>query len=206
MKRFFNILVGLLLILGMSSCGRVATPKPFGYFYIAVPDTAYLSLSEYQAPDGSRPCADFPYDFQLSRNAQVVLRTGEDEDYWINVHYPTLNADIHCSYKPVHGNLRSLTDDAMGFVYKHVSQASAIPNVSIPIPMHGSMAYSLTSKATPLRPPSSLSPTPRAISSAPRSTVTAAPTPIRWHLYTTIYNRMSSVWWKQCNGDNRRKI
>jgi gliding motility-associated lipoprotein GldD len=127
MKRFFNILVGLLLILGMSSCGRVATPKPFGYFYIAVPDTAYLSLSEYQAPDGSRPCADFPYDFQLSRNARVVLRTGEDEDYWINVHYPTLNADIHCSYKPVHGNLRSLTDDAMGFVYKHVSQASAIP-------------------------------------------------------------------------------
>ncbi|MBR6116433.1 MAG: gliding motility lipoprotein GldD [Paludibacteraceae bacterium] len=127
MKRFFNILVGLLLILGMSSCGRVATPKPFGYFYIAVPDTAYLSLSEYQAPDGSRPCANFPYDFQLSRNAQVVLRTGEDEDYWINVHYPTLNADIHCSYKPVHDNLRSLTDDAMGFVYKHVSQASAIP-------------------------------------------------------------------------------
>ena len=116
-----------MLMVMMTSCGGGSVPKPFGYFYIAVPDTAYLPLSEYKAKDGSQPCKDFPYDFSLSENAEVVLRTGEGEDYWINVHYPTLNADIHCSYKPVQGNLRELTDDAMGFVYKHVSQASAIP-------------------------------------------------------------------------------
>ncbi|MBQ2540589.1 MAG: gliding motility lipoprotein GldD [Paludibacteraceae bacterium] len=127
MRHVAYTIVGFLLLAAFASCGRSSVPKPFGYFYIAVPDTAYLPLSEYRAKDGSCPCADFPYDFSLSRNAEVVLRTGEDEDYWINVHYPTLNADIHCSYKSVRGNLRELTDDAMGFVYKHVSQASAIP-------------------------------------------------------------------------------
>ena len=125
-NRIHIVFLGALLV-ALSACSGGSVPKPFGYFYIAVPDTAYLPLSAYVAKDGSRPCADFPYDFAVSRNAEVVLRTGEGEDYWINVHYPTLNADIHCSYKPVRGNLRELTDDAMGFVYKHVSQASAIP-------------------------------------------------------------------------------
>ena len=125
MKKRYWILIICAIVL--TACGRSGVPKPFGYFYIAIPDTAYLPLSEYTMPDGSRPCAGFPYDFALSRNAQVVLRKDSGEHYWINIHYPTLNADIHCSYKPVTGNLRQLTDDAMGFVYKHVSQASAIP-------------------------------------------------------------------------------
>ncbi|MBR6017002.1 MAG: gliding motility lipoprotein GldD [Paludibacteraceae bacterium] len=125
-NRIHIVFLGALLV-ALSACSGGSVPKPFGYFYIAVPDTAYLPLSSYVAKDGSQPCADFPYDFAVSRNAEVVLRTGEGEDYWINVHYPTLNADIHCSYKPVRGNLRELTDDAMSFVYKHVSQASAIP-------------------------------------------------------------------------------
>ncbi|MBR1716036.1 MAG: gliding motility lipoprotein GldD [Paludibacteraceae bacterium] len=121
-----NILISCAAVL-LCACGSGSVPKPFGYFNIAVPDTAYLPLSAYETADGNRPCAGFPYDFDLSKNAQVVLRTDSGEQYWMNIHYPSLNADIHCSYKPVEGNLRQLTDDAMGFVYKHVSQASAIP-------------------------------------------------------------------------------
>lgn len=124
MKRIVFILALALLLTG---CGKGTVPKPFGFFYIAIPDTAYIPLSEYQTPSGEKPCAAFPYDFEVSKNAQVVLRNDSGERYWMNIHYPTLNADIHCSYKPVQGNLRQLTDDAMGFVYKHVSQASAIP-------------------------------------------------------------------------------
>ena len=126
--RYLIRYIYLVLVAVLScACGSHSVPKPFGFFYIAIPDTAYQPLSSYYTADGNRPCADFPYDFALSKNAQVILRTDSGEHYWMNIHYPTLNADIHCSYKPVQGNLRQLTDDAMGFVYKHASQASAIP-------------------------------------------------------------------------------
>lgn len=122
---YFLLLLGLTA--GLVSCGSSTQPKPYGYFYIATPDTAYAPLSAYTLPDGSHPYADYPYDFALSRNAVVVDRSQSGDPFWINIHYPTLNTDIHCSYKPVHGNLRQLTDDATEFVYKHAQIATAIP-------------------------------------------------------------------------------
>ena len=65
--------------------------------------------------------------FDLSENAIVKPRTDVDEYYWINLYYPSLDATIHCSYKPVRNNLRELTNDALEFVYRNASFASAIP-------------------------------------------------------------------------------
>lgn len=84
---------------------------------IAIPDTVFSTWHE----------PGYPYSFSLSDNAVVREHTADDERYWIDIHYPTLNADIHCSYKPVRGNLRELSDDAIEFVYKHSQIASAIP-------------------------------------------------------------------------------
>ncbi len=84
---------------------------------IAIPDTVFSTWHE----------SGYPYSFSLSDNAVVRKHTADDERYWIDIHYPTLNADIHCSYKPVRGNLRELSDDAIEFVYKHSQIASAIP-------------------------------------------------------------------------------
>ena len=108
-------LLGLMTILG--ACGRVAAPKPYAYYRIATPDTAYESFAS-QYPN-------YPYDFALSSNAVVKLRT--EEPYWINIWYPTLDATIHCSYKPVERNLRELTNDALEFVYRNASYATSIP-------------------------------------------------------------------------------
>ena len=109
---FLVCLTGLLCV----SCRRHTVPRPYGYYRIAIPDTAYQPLSK-----------PYPYTFALSANAEVREHTNPKERYWIEVHYPSLNADIHCSYKPVQGNLRALTDDAIEFVYKHAQIASAIP-------------------------------------------------------------------------------
>ena len=54
-------------------------------------------------------------------------RQKEGERYWINLYYPALDATIHCSYKPLNGNLRELTNDALEFVYKNASHATSIP-------------------------------------------------------------------------------
>ena len=116
MKQGLHILL-LLLIVGVSSCRQPAVPKPYGYFRIAIPDTSY---SDY-IPQS------YPYAFRLSNNAVVQSLNKEGESYWIDIHYPTLNTTIHCSYKPIHDNLRTLARDAQEFLFSHSTIASAIP-------------------------------------------------------------------------------
>ena len=112
------VYIGSLLLV-LSACGRVSIPKPYGYYRITVPDTAYVPFAEQYK--------SYPYSFALSRNAQVQPRTDVDEPYWINLYYPMLNATVHCSYKPVRQNLRELTNDALEFVYRNASFANSIP-------------------------------------------------------------------------------
>ncbi len=111
-------------VLFFGSCSSSSVPKPYGYFRITTPDTAYtpfsLSLGEGRGEV-------FPYSFALSQNAVVLPRTEPGEQYWVNLYYPALDATIHCSYKPVRNNLRELTNDALEFVYRNASFASAIP-------------------------------------------------------------------------------
>lgn len=115
MKRsiIFIVIIGGLL----TGCREHTVPKPYGYFRIAIPDTAFTSYS----PQG------YPYKFLLSENAVVRPHAHQGESYWIDIQYPTLNATIHCSYKPVHDNLRLLSQDAQEFLYKHAVIATSIP-------------------------------------------------------------------------------
>ena len=113
----FNILIFNLAVLAFVSCAKINTPKPYGYYRITVPDTAYVPF-ETQYPR-------YPYSFALSRNAVVQPRA--EEPYWMDLFYPALDAKIHCSYKPVRKDLRELTNDALEFVYRNASFASSIP-------------------------------------------------------------------------------
>ena len=119
-----------LLVCGLlASCTKVSTPKPYGYYRITVPDTSYVDFDKYQLPttNDQRPTTTYPYTFALSQNAVVQPRTDVSEPYWINIFYPSLDATIHCSYKPIHHNLRELTNDALEFVYRNASFANSIP-------------------------------------------------------------------------------
>ncbi|MBR6117717.1 MAG: gliding motility lipoprotein GldD [Paludibacteraceae bacterium] len=117
--------IGFILWIGvlfLTACQKNETsvPKPYGYHRIAVPDTSYIPFEQYQSA-----MANYPYTFALSANAEVQVR--DDEPYWINIYYPSLDATIHCSYKTVQRNLRELTNDALEFVYRNASFANAIP-------------------------------------------------------------------------------
>lgn len=112
--------IGSLLVWGLFlcvACTKVSTPKPYGYYRIAIPDTSYVAF------DTRFP--DWPYTFALSKNA--IPQPRQDEPYWLNIYYPSLDATVHCSYKPVRHNLRELTNDALEFVYRNASFANAIP-------------------------------------------------------------------------------
>ncbi len=142
-KKLLRNIICLVSVLVSAGCTQTSVPKPYGYVRLTMPDTAYTPFSQC-VPAGAYsssqrvsagahsssacvPAGAYPYDFQLSANAQAQPRQVAGEAYWINIVYPSLNATIHCSYKPVRGNLRELTADALEFVYKNASHASAIP-------------------------------------------------------------------------------
>jgi gliding motility-associated lipoprotein GldD len=101
----------------LTGCHHPAVPKPYGYFRIDMPAHTYQAFS----------LQGYPYSFLISEAARIKMIDYEGEKYWIDIDYPDYNASIHCSYKPVNGNLAALTDDAVEFVFSHAIKASAIP-------------------------------------------------------------------------------
>ena len=104
-----------------AGCGQHSVPRPRGYFRIDLPEHTY---SDFHADPVFRA---YPYSFEQSRQAAVSVHPEQGEHYWDDLCYPRLNARIHCSYKPVAGNLRELSDDAQRFVYNHAGKATSIP-------------------------------------------------------------------------------
>ena len=119
-----NCQLSILLLLACVSCSNNYTPRPYGYYRITVPDTAY---TDFSFPITGESRGAYPYSFFVSQNAVVLPVKKEGEPFWINLYYPALNATIHCSYKPVRNNLRELTNDALEFVYRNASYATSIP-------------------------------------------------------------------------------
>ena len=128
-NRIFNFQLSIfnVVFLLCTACTKVNTPRPYGYYRITPPDTTYIPFETYQLSTLNSQLSTYPYNFALSRNAVVQPRLEPGEEYWINLYYPAFDATIHCSYKPVRGNLRELTADALEFVYRNASHASAIP-------------------------------------------------------------------------------
>ena len=110
---FFVVLFVSELFTG---CGEVAVPKPYGYFRVDLPAHRYERLDS----------VPLPYSFDKSIYAKISPRMENGENFWIDLKYPTLNASLFCSYKPVHSNLFELTEDTRKIVYKHTVRADGI--------------------------------------------------------------------------------
>lgn len=106
------LIVGIVFI----SCGEVSIPKPYGYFRVDLPTNNYQTIDTL----------NLPYRFDMSASAVLEQHPEPGENYWIDLHYPTLNANIYCSYKSVKNNLTELTEDARRYVYKHSIKADGI--------------------------------------------------------------------------------
>lgn len=91
-------------------------PKPYGYFRVDLPAHTYEKFDS----------SSLPYTFDKPVIAKVRTRNEKGEIYWIDIIYPTLNASIYCSYKPVKGNLYNLLEDTRKIVYKHTIRADNI--------------------------------------------------------------------------------
>lgn len=110
-----SLLLSLLVIM-LASCNQTYSPRPYGFFRIELPEHSYELYSN----------TTIPYSFVKADIATIVPRTHEGEKYWIDVTYPMLNANIHCSYKEIDNNFFELSEDARRYVYKHSVMADGI--------------------------------------------------------------------------------
>lgn len=80
------------------SCNSDYTSKKKGYFKIELPSHQYTTFNR----------SDFPYSFEYPVYANVIqdstyFDSTPENNYWINVDFPSLNARIFLSYKIVGG-------------------------------------------------------------------------------------------------------
>lgn len=110
---------GLLFVLLISACGEDYLPKPMGYNRIDLPEREFEALA-----------MNLPYTFQHSTHLQVEPDSfNMAEKTWINLHYTSLGARVHLTYKPIDGNrekLKSYLNDALNLTFKHQIKAYGI--------------------------------------------------------------------------------
>ncbi|MDR2979769.1 MAG: hypothetical protein LBV02_04950 [Bacteroidales bacterium] len=116
MIKFKNYVWILGSIIFFSSCIKQEenyTPKPKGYFRIELPKHEYVQMDTDSM---------LPFLLQHSRHAEVNVESKEAGMYWLNVDYPSLNAQINMTYIPLHGDLRELAvaeEKMMAFHIEH---------------------------------------------------------------------------------------
>ncbi|MBC7389648.1 MAG: gliding motility lipoprotein GldD [Opitutaceae bacterium] len=127
LRIFYPVLVFIFFI--FTSCSKDYVPKPKGYNRLDLPQPSYRELEER-----------FPYTFEYSRYS-VIKKDNSSiaEPYWINVYYPSFDADIQLTYKPLfskidHKRLEELIDDSYKLANKHQVKAYSIEENIIKTP------------------------------------------------------------------------
>lgn len=114
-----------ILSIFLFSCGSDYLPKPKGYNRIALPTNEYLALAD-----------TFPYHFEYSKHARVLPDTSWiAEPYWINLHYPYMDANIQITYKPVTDSIiNEYLSDSYRLTSQHNVKAYAIDEAILELP------------------------------------------------------------------------
>ncbi len=115
MKRLSKLLLFAIALLP-AACSDDYTPKPRGYFRIALPERQYIKLDSI-----------YPYTFEYPAYAMITrdeLSPGQTN--WINIDYPQFKGRIHISYRAVENNLHNLTEDSRMLALKHIPKSSGI--------------------------------------------------------------------------------
>ena len=104
---FFCVLISIFMI----ACNSEYSHKKTGYYKIILPQHQYQSFNQ----------PDFPYSFEYPTYGNIIKdstyfdRTPEN-NYWINLDFPTLNARVFLSYKIIGGKVLYKLKQANGSI------------------------------------------------------------------------------------------
>lgn len=114
------------LLITTQSCDSDFTPKPRGYFRIALPEKKYTLLDSI-----------YPYRFEYPAYANITNDPlSPEEKNWINIEMPVFHGRIHISYKKLtdENSLVKFTEDVRTLALKHMPKASGIRQIAIKDP------------------------------------------------------------------------
>ncbi len=130
-KKEIYILFAVLLLL--TACSQVYTPRPRGYFRIKLPAKSYRVFNE----------PGYPYTFEYPVYAKVVkdsmyFDTAAENPWWINIEFPGLDGKIYLSYKIIGKkySLEQLVNDSHFLTYKNDVKADHIDQILYETPHH----------------------------------------------------------------------
>lgn len=119
---FIRFVFVFAVVCVLYACGKKEEdylPKPTGFNRLDLPPHTYQSLKE-----------EHPYSFEYSEAAIIQKDTFKNaEPHWIVVYYPTLNARIQFTYKPVNNDskrLQNMMGDAAKLAFHHDKKAYSI--------------------------------------------------------------------------------
>jgi len=105
---------GIFFLLFFIGCKDDVLPKP----------KAQLRLS-YENPKYVDTHSDCPYQFEIS--TKTIAKT--TEKCWMNIEYPSLNATINLTYRPIENNLKELFIESEKLTFNHAIKADGISSV-----------------------------------------------------------------------------
>ncbi len=116
-KLFDKIIFVVLASFLFTSCLKkeeVITPKPVGYFRIAIPEPDRVSFDTI-----------LPFTFDYEKAAVISIVEKEKGTFWFDLAYPEFSATVKMTYHPLKDNLRELVLDEDKMVMFHVEQRMA---------------------------------------------------------------------------------
>ena len=103
-----------------------SVPLPYAFPRVELQDPTYEMLKE--------PC---PFAFEVSTLTELRKPRNRENDCWLNVEYPELNATLYLSYQSISSvsELTAYVAEAQRMTFKHTIKASSIEEVQIELPL-----------------------------------------------------------------------
>lgn len=123
MKKILNLIFLIISAILIISCSDNYTPKPHGYFRIALPPTSYKLLDSI-----------YPYSFEYPSYCVIQPdKLSPEEKNWINLYMPNFDGSVHISYKTINSreNLAQYIEDSRAMVMKHIPKANDIQQIPL---------------------------------------------------------------------------
>ncbi len=106
-----SVLLFLCIVLSLLSCKNETLPKPKAQLSLVYPKKEYVSMN-----------VERPYVFEVL-NSTTIKKQPKN---WLKIQYPSLNASVDITYRPVNDNLKELLVEAEKLVFEHTVKADNI--------------------------------------------------------------------------------
>ena len=86
------------------SCSDTVLPKPKAFLRLEYPEAIYQKV-----------VSDCPYSFQVSQQSVLDF----ENNCWLKIHYPSMNATLHVTYREVNNDLEDVLREVEKLTFEH---------------------------------------------------------------------------------------